>query len=66
LIQGNVTITSVLEEWFLFYLICMLNKCMLEPDSSVSIAMGYGLDSWGLIPSKGKRFFSTSQHPDWL
>jgi hypothetical protein len=35
-------------------------------DSSVSIAMGCGLDTWNLIPSREKRFFSTPQHPDWL
>jgi hypothetical protein len=35
-------------------------------DSSVGIATGYGLDSWGSIPSKGKRFFSILQRPDRL
>jgi hypothetical protein len=34
-------------------------------DRSVDIVKGYGLDSWGSIPSRGKRFFS-SQHADWL
>jgi hypothetical protein len=35
-------------------------------DSAVGIVMGYGLDSLGLIPGGGKRFFSAPQHPDWL
>jgi hypothetical protein len=29
-----------------------------ESESSVGIATGYGLDSWGSIPSRGKKFFS--------
>jgi hypothetical protein len=35
----------------------------------ISIATGYGLDSWGfrdLIHSKGWEFFSYPSHPDWL
>jgi hypothetical protein len=28
-------------------------------ESSISIAMGYGLDSWDSIPSKGKRLLCT-------
>jgi hypothetical protein len=35
-------------------------------DSSFVIVMGYGLDGWGSIPGRGKRFFSTPRHPDWL
>jgi hypothetical protein len=35
-------------------------------NSSVGIATDYGLDVWGLIPSRSKRFFSTPQCPDWL
>jgi hypothetical protein len=35
-------------------------------DSSVGIAMGYGLDSKGSIPDGGKRFFSTPQRPGRL
>jgi hypothetical protein len=31
---------------------------------SVGIAMGYGLDVRGWIPSRRKGFFSTSQYPD--
>jgi hypothetical protein len=34
-------------------------------DSSVSIVAGYGLDDWGFIPAKGKRF-SVLQCPDQL
>jgi hypothetical protein len=33
--------------------------------SSVSIGMSYRLDDWGLIPGKGKGFFSSPQCPDW-
>jgi hypothetical protein len=33
-------------------------------DSSVGIATDYGLDSWGSIPGRDKRFFSTPQHTD--
>jgi hypothetical protein len=40
-------------------------------DTYVSIVMGYGLwPGWsrnqGLIPIRGKRFLSSSQHPDYL
>jgi hypothetical protein len=35
-------------------------------DSSDDIATGYGLDSWGLIPSRGKRFFCIVNCPEWL
>jgi hypothetical protein len=35
-------------------------------DTSAGMAKGYWLDSQGLIPGKGKRFFSTPQHPDRL
>jgi hypothetical protein len=34
--------------------------------SSVVIATGYRLDGQGSIPSRGKRFFSSPQHPDQL
>jgi hypothetical protein len=34
------------------------------PDSTVGIVTGYGVDSWGSIPSRGKTFFSNPQHPD--
>jgi hypothetical protein len=47
------------------------NKVPLQPvqrsrDSSVSIAIGYGLNGQGSIPGKGKILFSSPQHPDWL
>jgi hypothetical protein len=35
-------------------------------DISVDVATGYGLDVWGSIPGRGKRFFSSSQRPDLL
>jgi hypothetical protein len=35
-------------------------------DNSVAIVMGYWLDSWDSIPSRGKRFFSTPQHRDQI
>jgi hypothetical protein len=50
----------------------ILSSCLLSEDSkitryildsSVSIAMGYGLDGQGLIPGRSKRFVSTPQHP---
>jgi hypothetical protein len=37
-----------------------------EPDSSVGIKTSHGLDGWGLIPSRGKRYFSSPQCPDQL
>jgi hypothetical protein len=37
-----------------------------EPRIAVGIAMGYVLDGRGSIPSRGKIFFPTPQHPDWL
>jgi hypothetical protein len=33
---------------------------------SVSIVTGYGLDIKGSIPGRGKRFFFSPQHPDWI
>jgi hypothetical protein len=38
---------------FLYY----LSFALREQDSSGGIVMGYGLDSWSLIPSRGKTFF---------
>jgi hypothetical protein len=35
-------------------------------DSSVGIAMGYGVDAQVSITGRGKRFFSTPQRPDQL
>jgi hypothetical protein len=35
-------------------------------DNSVGIAMGYGLDGWGSIPGRSKRFVFFPQPPDWL
>lgn len=35
-------------------------------NSSVSIAMSYGLDGRVSIPGKGKIYFPTPQRPDWL
>jgi hypothetical protein len=35
-------------------------------ESSVGIATGYGLDGRGLIPGRGKRFFSIPQRSDCL
>jgi hypothetical protein len=32
----------------------------------LGIEMSYELDGQGLIPGRGKRFFSTTQRPDWL
>jgi hypothetical protein len=34
--------------------------------SSVSIVSDYGLKDQGLIPSRGKDFFISLLHPDWL
>jgi hypothetical protein len=34
--------------------------------SSVDVATGHGLDGWGSIPDKGKRFVSVLQRPDWI
>jgi hypothetical protein len=42
----------------------LLNE-YLSRDSSVGIAMGYGLDDRGSIPGRSK-FFCTPQHPDRL
>jgi hypothetical protein len=35
-------------------------------NSSVGIATGYRVDGWGSIHGRGKKFFPTLQHPDWL
>jgi hypothetical protein len=39
---------------------------IVSQNSSVSMVTGYGPDSRGLIPGKGKRLFSTPQRPDRL
>jgi hypothetical protein len=44
----------------------LLTVTIRSQDSSVSIVMGYGLASPGLIFGRGKRFFSIPQCPDWL
>jgi hypothetical protein len=33
-------------------------------NNPADVAMGYGLDGRGLVPGRGKRFFSAPQHPD--
>jgi hypothetical protein len=38
----------------------------MNEDSSVCLVMGYRSNDWDSIPSKGVRFFSTSQHLDYL
>jgi hypothetical protein len=35
-------------------------------DRWVGIVSGYKLDGLGLIPGRGKRYFSHPLHPDWL
>jgi hypothetical protein len=42
----------------------ILNCCNRSRDNSVGIAMGYRLDSQGLVPERGKRFLCSPQHPD--
>jgi hypothetical protein len=37
-----------------------------EQNNSVSIPTGYGLDSQGSIPGRGKKFFYATQRTDWL
>jgi hypothetical protein len=39
---------------------CILTSLLIW-DNSVHIAMGYGLDSWGSIPGRGKRFVFTQR-----
>jgi hypothetical protein len=67
----NVTIKSVWDKFY--YLISVsindvfnrrkrFNPC--SQDSSVGIAMDYGLDGWGSIPGWGKKFLFTPQLPD--
>jgi hypothetical protein len=34
--------------------------------SLIRLAVGYGLDSPGSIPARGKKFLTTPQRPDWL
>jgi hypothetical protein len=36
----------------------------MSQDSSVGIAIDYGMESHGLIPGSFKRFISTLEHPD--
>jgi hypothetical protein len=40
--------------------------CTISRDNSVAITMDYELDGRGSIPGKDKRFFSSSQYPNWL
>jgi TM2 domain-containing membrane protein YozV len=35
-------------------------------DSLVSVAIGYGLEGWGWIPGRGKKYLSSLQRPDRL
>jgi hypothetical protein len=51
---------SVEQRW------CLIAVVSESPDSSVGIATGYGLDGWGSNPGRGKRCFSSAQHPDRL
>jgi hypothetical protein len=44
-----------------FFLLVFFQK---RQDSSVGVAMGYGLISQGSIPGRGKRLFFTPQCPD--
>jgi hypothetical protein len=48
----------------IFLLLLLL--LLLSRDSSVCIATSYGLDCWGSITGRGKKFFSTPRRPDWL
>jgi hypothetical protein len=52
-----------LTEFLVFDELVSDNGCQ---ESSVSKATGYGLDSRVSIPSWGKKYFSTVQHPDQL
>jgi hypothetical protein len=46
---------------------CYLFTDMYESQgNSVSIATGYGLDDWGLIPGRAYEFFSSQSCPDQL
>jgi hypothetical protein len=49
-------------------LLCIFFLFIHQPswDRSVSIGTAYGLDGWGSISGRGKRFFSTPQHTDRL
>jgi hypothetical protein len=33
---------------------------------SLGIVMSYGLDTWGSIPDRGKRYFSSPRYPDQI
>jgi hypothetical protein len=46
------------------YFVSINDILMWMYDSSVGIAIGYGLGGWSSIPGRGKGFFSTSQRSD--
>lgn len=45
------------------YPACQMN---MSKNTSLGIVTGYKLDDFGLIPGRGKKFFSAPQHPDRL
>jgi hypothetical protein len=57
---------TVLSMWVLKVLLQLLLFVDKSRDSSVSIVLGYGLDDWGLIPSRCWEFFSKLSHPERL
>jgi hypothetical protein len=52
--------------WNFFHI--SISWCALHgsQDSSISVVMGFGLDSQSLSPGRDKRFLCSPQHPDWL
>jgi hypothetical protein len=47
------------------YPVCFRTWIGSQDISQYSVGL-HGLDSQGSIPSRGKKFLTTSQHPDWL
>jgi hypothetical protein len=51
---------------WIYDFIVRLNNGVMNRDSSVGIAIGYGLDSRGSVPGISKTLFSSPQRPYWL
>jgi hypothetical protein len=50
------------DEQKAYILVALIHS--LKPGYLSGTVLGYGLDDWGLSPSRGCEFFSSQPHPD--